>query len=45
MVNIKKLAGAGAATAITFGVGAATVAPASAADSIKPFGNQERLTP
>ena len=43
MVNIKKLAGAVAATAITFGVGAATVAPASAADNIKPFGNQERL--
>jgi hypothetical protein len=32
-----------AATAITFGVGAATVAVASAAENIKPFGNQERL--
>jgi hypothetical protein len=43
-VNIKKLAGAVAATAITFGVGAATLAVASAADNIKPFGNQEQLT-
>ncbi len=43
MVNIKKLAGAVAATAITFGVGATTVAPASAVDNIKPFGQQERL--
>ena len=42
-MNIKKLAGAVAATAITFSVGAATVAPASAADNIKPFGNQQRL--
>jgi hypothetical protein len=42
-VNIKKLVGAVAATAITFGVGAATVAPASATDNIKPFGEQERL--
>ena len=40
MVNIKKLVGAVAATAITFGVGAATVAPASAADNIKPFGTR-----
>ena len=43
-MNIKKLAGAVAATAITFSVGAATVAPASAVDNIKPFGDQERLT-
>ena len=42
-VNIKKLVGAVAATAITFSVGAATVAPASAVDNIKPFGAQERL--
>ena len=42
-MNIEKLAGAVAATAITFSVGAATVAPASAADNIKPFGSQERL--
>ena len=42
-MNIKKLTGAVAATAITFSVGAATVAPASAADNIKPFGSQERL--
>ena len=43
MVNIKKLAGAVAATAITFSVGAATAAPASAIDNVKPFGSQERL--
>jgi hypothetical protein len=42
-VNIKKLAGAVAATAVTFSVGAATVAPASAVDNVKPFGSQERL--
>ena len=42
-VNIKKLAGAVAATAITFSVGAATAAPASAVDNVKPFGSQERL--
>jgi hypothetical protein len=42
-VNIKKLAGAVAATAITFGMGAATIAPASAVDNIKPFGNQARM--
>jgi hypothetical protein len=41
-VNIKKLAVA--VTAITLCVGAATVAPASAADNIKPFGSQERLS-
>ena len=32
-----------AATAITFSVGAATAAPASAVDNVKPFGSQERL--
>jgi hypothetical protein len=42
-VNIKTLAGALAATAITFSGGAATVAPAWAADNIKPFGSQERM--
>lgn len=42
-MNIKKLAGAVAATAFTFSVGAATVAPASAVDNVKPFGSQERL--
>ena len=42
-VNIKKLAGAVAATAITFSVGATTAAPASAVDNVKPFGQQERL--
>ena len=42
-VNIKKLAGAVAATAIMFSVGAATVAPASAVDNVKPFGSQVRL--
>jgi hypothetical protein len=42
-VNITKLAGAVAATAITFGIGAATTAPASAASNIKPFGQQETL--
>ena len=42
-MNIKNLAGAVAASAITFSLGAATVAPASAADNIKPFGSQERL--
>jgi Domain of unknown function (DUF1942) len=42
-VNIKKLVGAVAASAITFSVGAATVAPAWAVDNIKPFGIQERI--
>jgi hypothetical protein len=42
-MNIKTLVGAVAATAIAFGVGAVTVAPASATDNIKPFGEQERL--
>lgn len=42
-MNIKKLAGAVAATAITFSGGAAAVAPASATDNIKPFGSQERM--
>ena len=42
-MNIKKLAGAIAATAMTFSVGAANAAPASAVDNIKPFGNQVRV--
>ena len=41
MVKIKKLAGAVAAAAIAFSVGAVT--PASAADNIKPFGQPETL--
>lgn len=40
-MRIQKLAGAVAAVAIAFSVGA--VAPASAADNIKPFGQQETL--
>jgi hypothetical protein len=42
-VKIAKLAGIVAATAVTFGIGAVNVAPASATDNIKPFGEQERL--
>ncbi len=42
-MNVTKLAAALAAAAITFGVGAVNVAPASAADNIKVFGEQERL--
>jgi hypothetical protein len=42
-VKINKLAGAVAATAIGVGVAAGTVAPASAANNIKPFGQQETL--
>ena len=40
-MNTKKLAGAVAAAAIAFSLGA--VAPASAADNIKPFGQPETL--
>lgn len=39
-MNIRKLAGAVAATAIAAGIAAA---PASATDNIKPFGEQERI--
>ena len=39
----RKLAATFAATAITVGMGAATVAPASATDNIQPFGTQETL--
>ena len=42
-MNIKKVVGAVAATAITFSVGAITVAPAWAVDNVKPFGIQERI--
>jgi hypothetical protein len=40
---MNKLTGAVAATAIAFGMGAATVAPASATDNIQPLGVQEKL--
>jgi uncharacterized protein DUF1942 len=40
-MKVQKLAVAVAAAAIAFSIGA--VAPASAADNIKPFGHQERL--
>ena len=39
-----KLAGVIAAAAIPFGIGAVTVAPASATDNIKIFGEQERIS-
>jgi hypothetical protein len=42
-MKINKLAGAVAVTAIGVGVAAGTVAPASAANNIKPFGQQETL--
>ena len=42
-VSIRKVVGALAATAITFSVGAITVAPAWAVDNVKPFGIQERI--
>lgn len=42
-VNIKKLAGAVAATAVAVGIAAATAVPASATDNIKPFGDQARV--
>jgi Domain of unknown function (DUF1942) len=40
---MQKVVGAVAATAITFSVGAITVAPAWAVDNVKPFGTQERI--
>jgi len=43
-VKTKKLAGVIAAAAIPFGIGALTVAPASATDNIKIFGEQERIS-
>ena len=42
-MKITKMAGVVAATAVTFGIGAANVAPAWATDNIKPFGEQEPL--
>ena len=42
-MRISKLAAVFAAAAVTVGMGAATIAPASAADNIKTFGEQERL--
>ncbi len=42
-LTITKLAGVAAAVAVAFGIGAANVTPASAADNIKTFGEQERL--
>ena len=42
-MKITKLAGGAAAIAVTFGIGAANVAPASAADNIRTFGEQETL--
>jgi hypothetical protein len=42
-VNIHKLAGVAAAVIVAMGVGVGTAAPASAADNIKIFGEQERL--
>jgi hypothetical protein len=42
-VDIQKLMGAVAAVVVTFGVGAATVPSASAADNIKTYGEEETL--
>jgi Domain of unknown function (DUF1942) len=42
-VKIKKLTGAIAATTIAFGIAGGTAVPASAANNIKPFGQQETL--
>ena len=42
-MKFTKLAGIVAATAVTFGIGAVNVAPASATDNIQVFGVQERL--
>ena len=42
-MNITKMAGIVAATAVTFGFGAVNLAPAWATDNIKPFGEQEPL--
>lgn len=43
-MKTKKLAGVIAAAAIPFGIGAVSVAPASATDNIKIFGEQERIS-
>ena len=42
-MNITKLAGALAATAITFGIGGLGAAPAWAIENIKPFGDPARI--
>ncbi len=42
-MKFTKLAAAAAVTAVTLGMGAVTAPPASAADNIKVFGEQERL--
>jgi hypothetical protein len=42
-VNFRKLTGAVAAAVIAVGIGAATAAPASATDNIKPIGDQIRV--
>ena len=42
-MNVTKLAGAVAASAIVFGIGAVTVPTAWATDSIRVFGEQEQL--
>jgi Domain of unknown function (DUF1942) len=42
-VNIKKLAALVGAAAIAISIATGTAGPASAADNIKPFGQQERL--
>ena len=42
-MSMKKLAGVIAAVAISFGIGAVTVVPASATDNIKTFGEQARI--
>jgi Domain of unknown function (DUF1942) len=42
-VKIKKLAAPMGVAAVAIGIAASTVVPASAADNIKPFGQQERL--
>ena len=42
-MSMKKLAGVIAAVAIPFGIGAVIVAPASATDNIKTFGEQARI--
>ena len=42
-MKINKTAAAAGAAAVLVGIAGATVAPASAVDNIKPFGQQERL--
>ena len=42
-MNIKKLAAPVGAAAIAISIATGTAGPASAADNVKPFGQQERL--